>query len=880
MRPRPPRLAAWLVRHGVAPHLVDAFAGDLYELFALEAAASPTRAQLAYWCRALEGTWRLRRRGSQGLGAGGGDSLMTTLWRDLVHGARLFVAQPSYSIAAVVTLALAFGANTLIFTIVNLLVLKPLPLTEPDRLGWILTSGPNASQDRAGVSLPDYAAFRDGVPAFSELAARRTVTSTLRRSQSIERVTNHVVVGDLTRVWGLRAAMGRVLTRADESVGAAPVVVVSHRYWETRLGRPSDIVGQTVVVDGVPRTVVGVMAPGLELGNLANIDLWTPLAVEPRLASRTDRGWRPVGRLSDSATRDDANAQVTAVATRLATEFPDTNRYWVSRVSSTRDAMAGADVWIVIGMLSAVVGLLLALACANLMNLLIARLIGRQRELAVRAALGASRGRIVRQIVAESLMIGLAGGLGGLAVAAAGLRGARAISSEQVFHQLQLEPRVYAFVALLALVTPLVFSVLPAWRLLRDDPRQSLGDGSARSIGGAAAGRGRSVLVVVQVSLAVTLLVVATLMVKSVRAVLSADLGYSPDGLVTAEIDVPDWMRADEGEAQRLRSQVIDGVRTLPGVERATLTTAVPSLTFPATTPFDIVGRDVEARDRPSGGLVVVTADYFAVTRIPIVAGRAFEPADEASADAVAVISVEAARRYWGGPAQALGASVRVASGGDRPDVQARVVGVCADTANADLDKALEPVLLVLDVHRPARRHYLLLRAADTASLEPRLRAAFAAVHPDLSPHDLRTLTAAFRDEMSSGRLISWMFSAFAMVAVVLATAGLYGVLSFVVSQRTPEIAVRMALGAPSGDIARAVVGQSTRLAAVGAAIGLLGGLGLANAMRVVLYGVTPTDPATYVGAAALALGAAVVAAWIPMRRARNVDPIVSLRQA
>jgi putative ABC transport system permease protein len=880
MNRRPPRLASWLVRHGVAPHLVEALVGDLEELFALEAALSPRRARLAYWRRALDGVWRLRRRGRLGRPDLQGDSVMATFWRDLVHGLRLFGSQPSYSIAAVVTLALAFGANTLIFTMINALVLKPLPLADPDRLGWILTSGPNASQDRAGVSLPDYVAYRNAVPAFASLAAHRTVTSTLRRGSSIERVNNHVVAGDLIKVWGLRAAVGRVLTRTDEGPNAPPVVVLSHRYWDVRLGRPSDVVGQTVVLDGVPRTIVGILAPGFDLGNLAEIDLWSPLAVDPSLAPRTDRGWRPVGRLRDGATLADARAQVAAVSARLAAEFPDTNRDWTSRVASTRDAMAGADVWIVLGMLSAVVGLLLALACANIMNLLIARLIGRQRELAVRTALGASRGRVVRQIACESLVIGLAGGLAGLAIAAAGLRGVRAISSEPFFHQLRLEPSVYGFAALLAVVTPLLFSVVPALRLLRDDPRLALGDGSARSIGGGAAGRGRSALVVVQVSLAVTLLVVATLMVKSVRAALSADLGYSPAGLVTAEIDVPEWMRADEGEAQRLRSQVIDRVRALPGVERATLTTAVPGLTFPVTTPFDIVGRDVAARDRPSAGLVVVTSDYFAVTRVPIVAGRAFEPADEASADAVAVISVEAARRYWGGAAAALGASVRLARDNQRPEVQARVVGVSADTANADLDKALEPVLLVLDVHRPARRHYLLLRAVSAATVAPAIQQALAGAHPDLSAYQVRTVPDAFRQEMSSGRLIGWMFSAFAMVAVVLATAGLYGVLSFVVSQRTPEIAVRIALGAPASHITRAVLGQSTRLSAVGAALGLLGGFGLANAMRVVLYGVTPSDPTTYAGAAALALAAAVVASWVPMRRARGIDPIVSLRQA
>jgi putative ABC transport system permease protein len=730
------------------------------------------------------------------------------------------------------------------------------------------------------VSLPEFAAYRDGVPAFAALAVRRGTTGTLRDGAVSERVDRQLVVGDMHAVWGWQALRGRALQSSDEAPGAAPVAVITHQYWQRRFVGRDDAVGRTIFLDGAPRTIVGVLPAEVELGNLSEIEVWTPHQDDPALGARTERGWRPTGRLAPGATIADANAQVAAVAARLAAEFPDTNRDWTARVGTTHDALAGGNTWVVLSLLAAVVGLLLVLACANIMNLLIARLIGRQRELAVRTALGATRGRVVRQIVAESLAIGLAGGLGAIGIAAAGLAGVHAMSSEPFFRQLTIDGYVIGFAIALAFVAPLLFSIVPTWRLMRSDVRGALADASTRALGGQAAGRGRAALVVVQVSLAVVLLVVATLAVRSARAIVAADVGYQTAGLLSAEVEVPAWLRADDAAALRLRQELLTRVRAVPGVEAVTTSTVIPSLTFAASTAFDVAGQEATSRERPSAGLIVASTDVFAVTGIPILAGRAFERADAASADAVAVVYAETARRYLGGVPQAIGARLRLDGAGGGAPLEVRVIGVARDTANPDLDLAPSPQIVVLDEHRPARRQYLLVRSASAAALAPAIRDAFRGVDADLPPTDLRTVDAAFAEEVSSSALISALFAAFGAVAMLLATAGLYGVMAFVVSQRTPEIAVRMALGASRHDVAREIVGRTARLAGVGLALGLAGGLALAQSLTSMLYGISPGDPLTYAGAGVLTIGAALVAAWVPMRRAAHVDPIESLRQA
>jgi putative ABC transport system permease protein len=799
--------------------------------------------------------------------------------QDFGRGLRLFTAQPAFAWASVVTLALAIGANTLIFTIANVLVVKPLPFHDADRLGWILATAPGSVPDRAGVSLPEYAVFKDEASALANLAAWRRQPATLRLGGQSERVLVQSVIGDVLGLWGIGVARGRGLTAADERSGAPRVLVLSHRFWSNRFGGADDVVGRDVVIDGQPHTVVGVLTPDIELGNLAEIDLWLPHTGTPQLAARGDRGWRPVGRLRADATLDQADAQVAAIASRMAREFPETNRDWSARVGGTRDAMGGANTWLVLSLLAVVVGLLLLLACANIMNLLIARLIGRRHELAIRTALGATRGRVVRQIVGECLLLGVVGGTLGLGVAWGGLQGIHAVAAEPFFQQLSVDVRVVLFAVALSFIAPLGFAIVPTLRVLREDVRSSLNEGSTRTVGGIAAARGRSALVVLQVSLAVTLLVVAALVVQSMRAITTADPGYDPSKLLAARVDVAQWHVSDDEAALRLRQRLVARVKGAPGAQGAALTSVLPALQFAPLVPFDIDGRTAQdLGDRPRAGVIVVSADFFTIFGLPLMAGRGFEASDASSTQAVAVVSAEAARRYWRRATEALGATIQIADP-DRPPTMAIVVGVARDTANPDLDQMPTPMVYVLDEHRPARSMYVVVRSRSPEHLALALRAAVAEVDADLPTSEVRTVSAAFADENSSGRLLSGLFAAFALVAILLAMGGLYGVMSYAVSQRAPEIAVRMALGASGRAIAGQVVGQSVRLAVMGTTIGLVCAYALASAVGAILYGVTASDPATYAGVVSLTLMASLMAAWLPMRRAATIDPLDSLRR-
>lgn len=805
---------------------------------------------------------------------------MTTLAKDFRQGLRLFVKQPAYALAAVVTLALAIGANTLIFTMANILVLKPLPIRDPDRLGWIFANSPQDISWRGPVSLPEYVTYRDGAPAFATLSANQRRTFTMSADDSAERVLAYVVVGDLQNLWGLRAVRGRTLAREDERPGAPGVAVLSHRFWLTRFGGTPEALGRTIRIDGEQRTIVGVLAPDIELGNISEIDLWLPYQGDPAQASRVDRSWRALGRLAEGASVETAHAQVAALAARMAAEHPDTDRDRSARVGPTRDALGAPNTWVVLGMLVTVVGLLLLLACANVMNLLIARLIGRRQELAVRTALGGTRARIVRQIVAESLVLGIAGGALGLSLAWAGLAAVRAAAYEPFFRQLTFDGRVIGFAAILAFVAPLAFSILPAIRMLRADAAAVLNDATTRSIGSRSTARGQSALVVLQVTLAVTLLVVAGLVVQSMAAITRIDVGYPVAGLVSTQIEIPTWKVADEREALRVRQQLVDRAAAIAGVVGATTATELPALQLVDAISVAIAGQTAEdAAAYPRVGVTVASPSYFDVMGVPIAAGRGFAAGDAASPAPVIVVSRAMAKRFWGEESRALGAQVVLEPASAEARMASTVVGVAADVVIPGIDQAPRPQVYTLDSHRPARRFYLVVRSHSPQTLAPQLRAAVRTVDPDLPTYQLRTVDEAFRDENSSGWLLSGLFSAFAIVAMLLAVGGLYGVMSYAVNQRTSEIAIRMALGASTRQVASSFILRSLALAAVGAVLGVAGAFGLAQAMRSTLYGIGPTDPETYVGVVVLTATAAVLASWIPMRRATRVDPVKGLRQ-
>jgi putative ABC transport system permease protein len=811
---------------------------------------------------------------------------MSSVLGDLRHAVRQLRAAPGFVLAAAVTLALAIGANTVIFSFVSPLLLRPLPLRDPEGLGWVFLINPDNGNARWPVSLPEYAAFRDGSPAFAQLAARQgRAVPVARGGEPAERVLANLVTGDLHGVWGARAHLGRTLGAADEAPGAPRVAVLSHRYWTRRFAAAPTVVGETWRIDGGDATIVGVLTPDMELGNIAEINLWLPLQQDPRLGARGDRTWRTTGRLVDGATIADASAQVEAIGQHLEREHPDTNRRWRARVGTTADALAAPNVYVVLSLLATAVGLLLLLACANVTNMLLARLSGRRQELAVRTALGATRGRLVQQLLVEGLLLGAVGGVLGLAIGWAGTRAISASAAEPFFEQVTIDARVAAFAVLLSLAAPLAFTVLPMLGVMGRDLRTPLGEQSRRSVGGR--GRQRSGLVVAQLAMAVALLGAAGLVVRSMVASMEVPYGFERRGLLTWQVEVPADRYPTEAGVLALRERLVERLVALPGVSGAATVTTLPVLTFEATTPVWLDDRPPTG-ETPSAARSVVSPGYFELLGLAAVRGRTFTSADRADAPRAAVVSVATAQRFWGDAERAVGASLRVTRHGAAAPETVTVVGVVPDVANPDFRQAPAPHVYLSDTQGPVRQFAVAVRVADTgaradasaAALGAAARRVLSDIDADLAPYALRTFEAAVADETASDLVIMALFVAFGVVAILLAGTGMYGVMSYVVSQRAPEFAVRMALGATAGDVGRQVALQAARLVTLGVGLGLVGALALAQAMASLLFGVAPMDPVTHGSVALLAVVTVAVAVGAPVRRATRVDPMVSLRQA
>jgi putative ABC transport system permease protein len=641
-----------------------------------------------------------------------------------------------------------------------------------------------------------------------------------------------------------------------------------------QFGGDASIVGQALTLNGRPYTVIGVVGPEIEFGNLSTIDVWTPLTLDPDLP-RDQRTIRVSARLKPSVTFDQASAEVRAVSQRLEQEHLKTNAGWIARLATSKEAMTGTDTWLILGLLMLVVCFVLLIACANIANLVLARATGRRRELAVRAALGASRTRMVRQLLTESVLLGLLGGVLGLGVAYLGLTAIKAAAYEPFFELIDIDRNVLMFTGLLSLLTPLVFSLLPALHASKTDLNETLKESTTRAGGGARGRRSRAVLVVSQLSLAMMLLIVSSLLVRTMIAMSRTPLGFNPNGLLTMRIDVPEWRYGNDASVTDYYERLLGRLQALPGVGGVAAVDRLPVLGSEATVPLTVDGYvPPREEDRPWAVPVVASDAFFATAGIPIVAGRALEPRDGSGGQRVGVVNAEMARRYWGDPQRAVGGRI-VLEHDERGWVQ--IVGVSGDVKRGDLRGSHPQVYLPLRQH-PSRAQSLLLRASDPSGLVSAVRAEARSLDADVPLQQLRTLEDAFNDVLSSSRILTGMFTAFAVLALVLAASGLYGVISYSVSQRVQEIGIRMALGAVPGDISRLIVRQTLALVTIGAVLGLAGGAALARLTSTLLYDVSASDPSTYLAVAGLLSLVAVVSAYGPVRRATRVDPLMALR--
>ena len=860
----------------IDPAVREFIEGDLSEAFDTRLARGNAR-DARRWAVAeagravLTSPWRPRSR----RGHARGDGFMKTLLQDVRYGVRMMCKLPGYSLVVVLTLALAIGANSVIFSFASLLAIRPLPLDNADSLGWIFGIDPQTGNNRSGMSIPELLDYQTSLTSFAGLAATVRDTATMTGRGDAERLQASRVTANIVDVWGLKLQQGRGFHTAADRPGAEREVLLSSHFWANRLNRDPSIVGQTLWLDGHPTTVVGILAPDIEIGNLADVDIWLPLDLAPD-GSRLERRLRVSGLLRPGVSLARASAEVRQVALRLASEHPDTNAGWSARVANTREAMVGTDTWTIIALLSTVVGFVLLIACANLANMVLSRGIRRRREIALRTALGASRARVIRQMLTENLLYGIGGGLAGLAFAQAGIVIIRAASFERSFELLRVDRNVLLFTAALAMVTPLLFGLLPALQASRADVNDTLKEGGARSSGGVRAKRSRSLLVVAQLGLAVALLVVTGLLVKALVIVEREPVGFDTKKVLTFQVSPPAWRYGTDASTMEYYDRLLTRVRSSAGVAAAGLSDRLPLLGSEVTTLVAIEGMSApRPEDRPWAVPLLVDDQYFAALGLPIQEGRPFTAADTSNSEPVALVNREMARRFWPDPSRVVGAHVTVGAGDALRHV--RIIGIANDVVKADR-QGVNPQIFQLVRQLPRRDLTVVVQAADPRGVEAAVREHARALDPDVPVYMMRPLAQAIDEDLSSSNVLFGMFGAFAVIALVMAASGLYAVVSYTAGQRTQEFGVRIALGAIPRDIQWMMLKQTGVLVAIGLAMGLVGGRVVANLASTLLYRVSPSDPVIY-SAVALGLGTiALAASYGPVRRACRVDPVRALR--
>ena len=803
---------------------------------------------------------------------------MAELIRDLKYGWRMLRKRPVFALMVVVTLALAIGANTVVFTFTNILLLRPLPVRDPATIGWVFGIEPQRGNDRARTSAPDYLDYRRSLRSFSALAARTEATLTMSGRGEAERLAANAVTANLFEVWGLRPRLGRLFRSGDDAPGAEPVVVLSHQFWQRQFASDPGIVGTGLTLDGKRVSVIGVLEPAIEIGNLSEIDVWIPLVPDPAEQGRDRRTLQMLGRLAPGVTHAEADAEVRALAAALERDHPVTNRNWGARVATTREAMTGRNTWQVLALLSLAVGLLLLIACANLANAMLARSMERNREIALRVALGAGRRVLVRHLLAEYAVLASVGGALGLAVAYGGVRAIKAVVYEPFFALLSIDGRVVLFAIVATLVTCVLFGLAPALRAARTDPIVALAQGSARMIGGVGVRRSRAALVVAQVTLAVALTVLGALVARSMIEESRIDLGFRTGDLWTFRVDLPQSTYEDPERLREFYDRAADRLSSLPRVRSVAVVDRLPVLGGIAMTTLDIEGRPVARQaDQPWAARTSISAGYFATAGIPLLTGRVLAPTDRGDALPVVVVSRELARRYFGSPERALGSRISLGRSDERATWRV-IVGVVGDIRPADITAPPNPELYLPLAQEAARSVSFMMRAPRGDGLAASIRSLMREVDPALAVYELRTMDQALAIETSSDVMLTGLFVSFAVIALVLAATGLYGVIAYLVSQRTREIGIRIALGALPRSVGRMVLGEAAVLFGLGMILGLGVALLLARGMRSLLYGIGPVDPPTYVGAAAVLAAVMFVAAYVPARRAMRVNPLGALR--
>ena len=802
---------------------------------------------------------------------------MRDLVQDFRYAARLLLRSPAFTVVAVAALALGIGANTAIFSVVDTLLLRPLPYADADRLAVVWEH--NLPRDRKNnvVSPGNFIHWRELNQSFKELSAvSMTFRTTLTGAGDATELPVQYVSGTIFGVLGVRPAIGRDFTPQEDAPNVN-AVTISDRLWRQRFGADPSIVNRTIMLSGRPHLVVGVMAPGFSILD-KTVDVWSTVGFSP--AARTPRGrWIcVVGRVKDGVSMAQAQDDMTRVHAELARRFPDFNTGWTAQVVPLRQQLTGEVRPALLVMLGAV-GFVLLIACANVGNLVLSRATARQRELAVRAALGAGRGRLIRQMLAESLLLSLVGAGAGLVLAWSAIIALRTTVAQRLpiarLEQVGIDGTVLLFTIAAALVSAFIFGIAPA--LTSAGPRltDTLKDGG-RSGSAARGARVRSAFVIIEIALALVLLVGAGLLLRSFVSLLRVEPGFDPSRTMTVKVSIPQMKYTNAAQQQSFFRQLFERLDALPGVIAAGGTSFLPLNGLGSATGYYIVGKA-----KPPAGqdyvtdVRVVSHNYFKAMGIPLLRGRVFDGRDEGTGVRRVIVNQALAQKHFPGE-DPIGKSIVVSWNDEGPD---EIVGVVGDVRQQDLETEARATIY----WPPSRFTYPFMTVAIRTAGDPRniVAPAVAALHemdPNVAAADVQTMEDVIDTSVAQRRLTMLLLSIFAGLALLLAAVGIYGVIGYSVSQRTQEIGIRMALGAPRGTVLRMVVGQAMALSLVGVALGALGAWFLSRVMQKLLFGVTASDPMTFVAVSWLLALVAAIAASVPGLRATRVDPVIALR--
>jgi putative ABC transport system permease protein len=807
---------------------------------------------------------------------------MNDFLHDLKYGARGLLARPGFSIVAVLALALGIGANTAIFSVVSAILMRPLPYQDPERLVMLWHAYPNSNLPKATISVPTYVEYRDHVNAFESVAAATNWSANLTGEGEPVRVQGRRVTANFLATLGVRVARGRDFLAEDDRPGSERVVLLADEFWRRRFGADPAAVGATVDLNGAAHTIVGILPQGFAF--LQPADLLKPIAFTPEDAAPANHGYEylvGVARLKAGVTPAQARSELDALSTRLRTEFYETG--WHAYMTPLLEEIAG-DLRPILYILLAAVGCLLLIACANVANLLLARSTSRQKEMAVRAALGAGRARIVRQLLTESVLLGVIGGAAGILVAFLGTKGLLAMVPQGPFQValagrgVGLDAMVLGFTLGISILTGLLFGLAPALAAARPNLAGTLKEGGREG----AIGRHRmlGVFVVSQVAVAMVLLIGAGLLIRSMSRLRAVDPGFRQQNLLTMIVSLPQGRYAEPAQINGFFDALLERLRALPGAQSAAMVSNLPMTGDNASGSFQIENRQPqEGQPSPHGDSHYVSAGYFETMGIALVKGRLFDARDGATGEPAIIIDQVLADHFFPGE-DPLGRRVsKSGEGTQEAPLWRTVVGVVQHISKYGLDGRVKDQYYIPAAQQPQRGQYLVVRAAsDPMGLVSAASAAVRAVDPDMPVFRVRTMEQVVESTLIGRRFTVTLLAIFAGVALVLAAVGLYGVIAYAVSQRTHEIGIRMALGARVGDVVRMVVRQGMTLAVVGLALGAVAALLTTRFLTSLLFGVGAADPVTFLAIPVLLAAVTLVASWLPARRAARIDPMVALR--